>query len=108
MGIDFSSDPSAIGFFAPTRFEANIHDCEVDGDIPSALSGTFYRACIDRRYPKRFPNDNVLNDDGAIDMFRFDNGHVDYRSRFVRTERYLEEAKARKALYGLYRNKYTS
>ena len=108
MSVDFSDDPAATGFFAPTRFEASLHDCEVEGEIPAAITGTFYRACVDRRYPKRFADDNILNDDGAIDMFRFDDGHVDYRSRHVRTQRFLDERQARRALYGRYRNKTTS
>jgi carotenoid cleavage dioxygenase len=108
MGVSFAADPTAVGFFTPTRFEADIYDCEVEGKIPSELNGTFYRACTDRQYPKLYQNDNILNADGAIDMFRFQNGHVDFKTRFVRTERFLEERKARKSLYGLYRNKYTS
>ena len=35
MGVTFSSDPTAQGFFAPLRFEADLHDCEVEGEIPS-------------------------------------------------------------------------
>ena len=108
MGIDFSDDPSATGFLAPMRFEADIHDCEVQGDIPLAIDGTFYRACFDRRYPKRLAHDIPFNDDGAIDMFRFRGGHVDFRSRYVRTPRYQAERQARRALFGVYRNRSTN
>ena len=108
MGLSFSNDPTAVGFYAPHRFEADIHDCEVEGDIPDDLNGSFYRACVDRQYPKRFVGDNILNADGAMDLFRFSNGHVDFKSRYVRTERFKQERRARKALYGMYRNPLTS
>ena len=108
MKVNFSNDPSAKGFFAPLRFEATIRDCEVEGEIPKDIHGTFFRTGADRRYPKRFLDDALFNDDGFVDAFSFVNGHVDFRSRYVQTERYLAEHKARKALFGLYRNRLTS
>ena len=107
MGVNFSNDPTATGFFAPLRFEADVHDCEVVGEIPSQLNGTFYRSCLDRRYPPRFPDDTPYNADGAVDMFRIANGHVDFRTRYIHTPRYEAERAARRALFGLYRNRYT-
>ena len=108
MGLNFSSDPTKQGFFAPLRFEAAIHDCEVEGEVPSDIAGTFYRCGTDRQYPPRYPNDALFNEDGFVDMFRFSNGHVDFRSRHVRTERFVAERKARRALFGLYRNRLTN
>jgi carotenoid cleavage dioxygenase-like enzyme len=108
MTVDFSSDPTATGFFAPTRFEADLLDCEVEGTIPPAIHGTFYRSCIDRRFPALFASDTPYNADGAVDMFRIGDGHVDFRTRYVQTERYKAEKAARRALFGLYRNRYTS
>ena len=104
MAVDFSKVPGA----APLRYEATIDDCEIEGKMPTEINGTFYRACLDRRYPSMYPNDALFNEDGAVDMFRFEGGNVDFRTRYVRTERFLAERKARKALFGLYRNKYTS
>jgi carotenoid cleavage dioxygenase-like enzyme len=40
-------------------------------------------------------------------MFRFENGHVSFRSRYVHTERLQREREARRRLYGHYRNKFT-
>ena len=40
-------------------------------------------------------------------MFRFANGHVSFRSRYVQTERLQREREARRRLYGHYRNKFT-
>lgn len=108
MAVSFRDDPYATGFFAPMRFEADLHDCEVDGTIPSDIDGTFYRTCVDRRYPQRLPGDIPFNADGAVDMFRIRDGHVDFRSRFIRTPRYIVERRERRALFGIYRNKYTN
>lgn len=106
--VHFPSRPGAHPFTAPKRFEADVFDCEVEGEIPPGMRGTFYRACTDRRYPARFPDDAVFNEDGAIDMFRFRDGHVDFRTRYVRTPRFLAEREAGHALFGYYRNKFTS
>jgi len=107
MAIRFQ-DSFHTGFFAPLRFEAEIHDCEVEGQVPIDLDGSFYRTCIDRRYPQRMPNDIPYNADGAVDLFRFRNGHVDFRTRYIRTPRYVAERAARRALFGVYRNRYTN
>lgn len=108
MAISFRDDPFARGFFAPLRFEADIHDCEVEGTIPSEIDGTFYRTCIDRRYPQRHPRDIPFNSDGMVDMFRIRNGHCDFRTRYVRTPRYVIERRERRSLFGVYRNRNTN
>jgi carotenoid cleavage dioxygenase-like enzyme len=108
MAVNFKDDPFHSGFLAPLRFEADIHDCEVEGSIPFELDGSFYRTCIDRRYPQRMANDIPYNADGAVDLFRFRKGHVDFRTRYIRTPRYLAERAARRALFGVYRNPYTN
>src|SRR5581483_2758825 len=82
MAGRFPSDPSVAGFSAPARFEADIFDCEVIGDIPSDLDGAFYRAAPDWFYPALHGDDaGLFNADGYISMFRFHGGNVDYRGR---------------------------
>jgi len=95
-------------FFTPMRFEAEVLDCEVQGTLPAALQGTFFRSCADRRFAPLYADDTPYNSDGAVDQFRFYDGHVDYRSRYVRTERFLAERKAHRVLFGRYRNRSTS
>jgi carotenoid cleavage dioxygenase len=92
------------GFFAPTRFEADVLDCVVTGVIPPELDGAFYRMHGDWLYPPKFPDEASLSADGYISMFRFRNGTVDYRGRYVKTDRYLNQLAARRQLYGYYRN----
>ena len=62
--------------------------------MPADLDGTFYRVGPDFQYPPRLPN-IPFDGEGHIGMFRFANGHVDYKSRFVRTQRYKAQAEAR-------------
>ncbi len=105
MAVKFANTP---GFFAPMRFEAQVDDCIVEGELPAGLRGTFYRSCADRRFPPLYPHDTPYNSDGAVDLFRFYDGNVDFRSRYVKTPRYLAERAAHKPLFGLYRNRFTS
>jgi carotenoid cleavage dioxygenase-like enzyme len=95
------------GFFAPTRFEADVVDCVTTGEIPPALEGAFYRLHGDWIYAPKFPDEASLSADGYVSMFRFRGGSVDYRGRYVKTERYLRQIRARKQLYGYYRNPHT-
>ena len=103
----FPDKPVFTGFNEPRRVEAEVNDLEVEGEVPVALNGAFYRCGPDPRFPPIHGDDININGDGMVTMFRFDNGAVDFRSRYVRTEKYLLEAKARRALFGVYRNPYT-
>ena len=90
----------------PMRFEADVFECEVEGEIPPELEGAYYRTGGDRQYPS-LENDIILNGDGIASMFRFENGHVSFRTRYVETERLKAERVARRRLYGHYRNRYS-
>lgn len=94
-------------FFATLRFEGELFDCEVQGEIPRDIRGTFYRLGGDWLYPPKSPVDAPFSADGYISMFRFSNGRVDYRGRFVRTPRYLANRQAGRQLFGIYRNRST-
>lgn len=105
--VEFSKHPDGRGYFAPARFEADIYDCEVTGQIPAELDGAFYRLHPDWLYPPDPPDDIPLSPDGYMSMFRFANGIVDYKGRYVRTERFENQRAARRQLYGYYRNPFT-
>lgn len=108
MTVDFSKNPMFSAPFAhPFRVEADVYDCEVEGDLPGDIDGAFYRVQPDFLYPPRYDNDVPFNGDGNISMFRFANGHVDFKCRYVKTQRYKAQRDARKALYGTYRNRDT-
>jgi carotenoid cleavage dioxygenase-like enzyme len=92
---------------SPLRFDASIDDCEVTGKIPADLEGAFYRVGYEWYYPPKFPDDAVLNADGYASMFRFRGGKVDFRGRFVETQRLQKLRAAKRQVYGYYRNPYT-
>ena len=95
------------GYNAPSRVECDIFDLEIEGTLPPDINGAWYRLTPDPQYPSRFEDDTYLNGDGMISVFRFQDGHVDFRSRYVMTERLRNDRAARRALYGIYRNPYT-
>ena len=105
--VDFSGDPTARGFFAPERFEANVYDCEIRGTIPKDMNGVFVRVGTEWFYPPSYKDDSVFNADGFVGMFRFKNGLVDFNSRWVQTARWKTLNKAKRQLYGRYRNPFT-
>jgi len=103
----FPNTASFQGYNAPSRVEADIFDLEIHGELPREISGCWYRMTPDPQFPPRLGDDVYISGDGMISQFRFEDGHVDYKSRYVRTERFLAERKARRSLFGVYRNKYT-
>lgn len=104
--VDFSRFRSA-GSAPAGRFEVDLHDCEVAGDIPRDLDGAFYRLHLDWLFPPGFDDDTILAADGYMSMFRLKGGKAHYKGRYVRTERYLRQMEAGRQLYGYYRNPYT-
>jgi carotenoid cleavage dioxygenase-like enzyme len=96
------------GWGEPMRTECDLKGLEViQGEVPPALQGTLYRVGADRQFPSGRSDDVFIDGEGMVHMFRFDEGQVDYRSRWVRTERYQLQEKARRGLFGRYRNRYT-
>jgi carotenoid cleavage dioxygenase len=96
-----------IGTNTPRRLEISVRDLEVEGEIPAEIEGAFFRAVPDNAHAPMFEDDIALNADGMVARFNFESGAVDYDIRYVETERYLAEKKARRALFGRYRNPFT-
>lgn len=104
----FPDSPIFAGFSHPMRFEGDLYDLEcVQGTVPPGLDGTFYRVQLDPQYPAMRGDDMPFNWDGMVTSFRFRDGHVDFKSRYVRTPRFEAERAARRALFGSYRNPFT-
>ena len=95
------------GYSAPSRIEADVFDLEIDGELPVALNGTYYRASADPQYPPLLGTDIFINGDGMTHMVRIADGHADLKTRYVRTDKLIAERAARRALFGAYRNPYT-
>lgn len=107
MGIRFPEKWAFQGMLAPCRIEADIENLEVIGELPPELSGTYYRAGADPRFPPMLGDDEFIHGDGIVGRLRISNGRVSYKSRYVRTQRFLAEEKAGRSLFGRYRNPYT-
>ncbi len=107
MTTSFPSTPDFTGFNEPMRIECDIYDLVVEGEVPREIRGSWYRLTPDPQYPPLLGYDTFLSGDGMISAFRFDNGHVDFKQRYVVTERLADDRQARRALHGRYRNPYT-
>ena len=103
----FPDIPMFRGVNAPSRVEVDLVDLEVDGDIPPDLDGAFFRVAPDHQFPPRFLDDVPFNADGAASTFRFKDGRVSLKHRYVRTDRFNAEREAGRALFGKYRNPFT-
>ena len=106
-GSVFAGGGSAAG--SVHRAEVDLFDCEVEGKLPPDLDGAFYRVGPDAQYPKdpKYNGDIYFDGEGHASVFRISNGHVDYRSRYVRNERWRAQHQARRSLFGMYRNPLT-
>ena len=85
------------------RAEVEIRHCEVEGKVPDDLSGAFYRVGPDPQFPLRQGN-IPFDGEGHVGMFRIKNGRVDYKTRYVRNQRWEAQDKAGRILFPMYRN----
>ena len=106
-GLQFPELLIYQGYSAPVRIEGDVYDLEVQGKIPVELNGAYYRNSADPQYPPLLGKDIFLNGDGMVHMVRFEHGHADLKTRYVRTEKFALERQARRALFGAYRNPFT-
>lgn len=73
---------------------------DVDGTVPADLAGQLFRLGPGRHDLGGERNRHWFEGDGMVQAFRFDNGRVWYRNRFVTTRKKLEEDAAGRRLYG--------
>lgn len=106
--------PAALaeGIDEPSRFDIEVNDLEViEGEVPPNIDGLFVQAVPDQMYPPEveplWPMTVAAGGDGAVRAFRIKDGCVDFRTRHVRTQRYLLEHAARRSLFGNYRDPFT-
>ena len=95
------------GLNSPVRMEVDLQNLPVEGTIPPEIEGAFFRAVPDPAHAPNHEDDTILSGDGMVARFLIENGHVDYSIKYVKTARYLAERKARRALFGKYRNPFT-
>ncbi len=71
----------------------------VEGAVPPSLRGVLYRNGPGRLRVHDLQLTHPFDGDGMVSRFAFANGQVRYRNRYVRTDEYLAEARAGRALY---------
>ncbi|MGO8854129.1 MAG: carotenoid oxygenase family protein [Steroidobacteraceae bacterium] len=104
---NFPKTPGFTGTLRPVRFEGDLHDLEIEGEVPSQLNGTYHRVHPDAQYAPLFDNDQFFNGDGMVGLFHFRGGKIDFKSRFAQTDKWKLERRAERALFGAYRNPLT-
>ncbi len=109
MTSPFPKTPEFSGaLYKPARFEGEVYDLEIEGKVPDEIDGTFFQVAPDPQYPPMLGEDMFFNGDGVISAFTFKNGHIDFKRRYVMTERLKAQRAARASLHGVYRNQYTN
>jgi carotenoid cleavage dioxygenase len=104
---NYPKTPGFTGTLRPLRFEGDIHDLEIDGEVPPQLNGTYHRVHPDQQYAPVFETDQFFNGDGMVALFHFENGRIHFKQRFAQTDKWKLEREARRALFGAYRNPLT-
>jgi len=107
--VRFPNIPLYEGWGAPNRVESDILGLElIAGELPQDLRGCLFRCGPDRQFPSLFKDDIFIDGEGMMHGWYFRDGQVDYKCRWVRNERFLLQEKARRSLFGRYRNRYTN
>jgi carotenoid cleavage dioxygenase-like enzyme len=97
----FPAYPQFSGFMKPCRYEGEVQNLEVEGTIPDEIDGVFYRVMPDPQFPPYIDNDPWFNGDGMVSAFSIHDGKVAFKQRYVRTEKFVKEREAKRALLGL-------
>jgi carotenoid cleavage dioxygenase-like enzyme len=103
MAESFPDHPMLRGVFAPILVEGDSGALPVQGEVPKALSGTLFRNGPNPQFAPRGPY-HWFTGDGMIHAFRFDEGRVTYRNRWLRTPKFIAERQAGRALFGAFGN----
>src|SRR5690606_17636901 len=85
----------------------DIYDLVVEGEIPQEINGVWYRSVPDPQYPPLHGDDVFISGDGMVNAIVFENGHADYKLRYIMSERLKADRAARRSLFGKYRNPFT-
>lgn len=108
MTQPFPKSMDFAGHNEPMRIECDIYDMEVvEGKIPAEIHGAWFRSVPDPQFPPMLGDDVFISGDGMVNAMYFENGHVDFKMRYIMTERLKNDRAARRSLYGKYRNPLT-
>lgn len=103
--LRFPKLPLYQGWGRPMRVESDVASLVLlEGSLPEGLEGSWYKVGPDRQFPPMHGDDVFIDGEGMVHMFRFHDGAVRYRSRWVRNARFLAQEEAGRSLFGEYRN----
>jgi len=107
VGQPAAEDPWAKGFAEGLRRDSYLHGfaginedvlvtnrLRLDGAIPAALRGTFYRNGPARYERAGLRYHHWFDGDGMVQAFRFSDDGISHVGRFVRTDKYVRESRA--------------
>lgn len=105
MVAPFGNDYYLNGYYAPFLAELDAPDLVIDGALPEALAGTFYRNGPNPQFPPH-PDDryHVFDGDGMVFAVTLGGGKASVRNRWVRTAKFEAERAAGKRLFGVFGN----
>ncbi len=95
---DRLANPYLHDVFAPTTREVTVEALPCVGEIPRDLNGTYLRNGPNPVHSPRGAY-HWFDGDGMLHAVHFEDGRASYRSRWIRTLGFLEEARAGKALW---------
>ena len=99
--MDLSAFPYLQGNYAPVAEERDLGEDQlrVEGEVPRSLAGAFMRDGANVAYQ---PNHYVypLDGDGMVHAVYFNDGHVQYKNRWVETNHLKTERKFGRMIYG--------
>lgn len=90
-------------YFAPIQDEYDLTDLPVSGELPRDLDGTLFRNGPNRQYEAEGGGAlQWLLGDGMVHAFTLQDGHAQYRNRWVRTHKWRAENAAGRPLLPAY------
>jgi carotenoid cleavage dioxygenase len=108
MNAPVRVNPYTTGNFGPITSEDDFPDLPIQGVIPDALRGAFYRNGPNPQFAPRDPDHHWFAGDGMLHAFFVDRGKVSYKNRYMRTPKYELEHAAGRSLFGTFGNPLTS
>ena len=96
------------GNYAALAEEHDIEALDLEGTLPSGLSGSLYRVGPNPQYAPRDNSYHWFSGDGMVHAFHIGSGKVSYSNRWARTPKWELEHEAGRALFGTFGNPATS
>lgn len=90
--------PQLQGGFAPLQMECDANDLRIEGEVPLALRGAFYRNGPNPQFAPK-GSYHWFGGDGMVHAFHIAEGRVSYRNRWVRTIKFNREREAARPLF---------